>query len=278
MNVDAPPSSAPGTAALTARGIEVGYRDRCVISDLDLEIPAGAVTSVIGPNGCGKSTLLKALCRLLPLRAGEVTVDGTPLSRVPSRTLARKMGFLPQNPVAPEGVLVADLVVLGRHPHRSWIRQWAADDDEVVREALELTGVVDLADRPVDALSGGQRQRVWLSMALAQQTDILLLDEPTTYLDLAHSLDVLDLIDSLQAGHGRTVVMVLHDLALACRYSDNLVVMQHGAVVAQGDPADIITEELLDSVFGLNARILADPVSDRPLIVPVGRRRLHASD
>ncbi|MCL0246667.1 ABC transporter ATP-binding protein [Corynebacterium sp. CCM 8835] len=274
MNTDTHTRSAPGATALTARGIDVGYRDQRVISGLDIDIPRGAVTSVIGPNGCGKSTLLKALCRLLPLRAGEVTIDGTPLSRVPSRVLARRLGVLPQNPVAPEGVLVADLVVLGRHPHRSWIRQWAADDDDAVREALELTGVADLADRAVDSLSGGQRQRVWLSMALAQQTDILLLDEPTTYLDLAHSLDVLDLIDSMQADHGRTVVMVLHDLALACRYSDNLVVMRDGAVVAQGDPADIVTEELLDSVFGLNARILPDPVSDRPLIVPVGRRRL----
>ncbi|MBV7294253.1 ABC transporter ATP-binding protein [Corynebacterium sp. TAE3-ERU16] len=274
MNTDTHTHTAPGATALTARGIDVGYRDHRVISGLDIDIPRGAVTSVIGPNGCGKSTLLKALCRLLPLRAGEVTIDGTPLSRVPSRVLARRLGVLPQNPVAPEGVLVADLVVLGRHPHRSWIRQWAADDDDAVREALELTGVADLADRAVDSLSGGQRQRVWLSMALAQQTDILLLDEPTTYLDLAHSLDVLDLIDSMQADHGRTVVMVLHDLALACRYSDNLVVMRDGAVVAQGDPADIVTEELLDSVFGLNARILPDPVSDRPLIVPVGRRRL----
>ncbi|MCK7661674.1 ABC transporter ATP-binding protein [Corynebacterium antarcticum] len=274
MNTDTHTRPAPGATALTARGIDVGYRDQRVISGLDIDIPRGAVTSVIGPNGCGKSTLLKALCRLLPLRAGEVTIDGTPLSRVPSRVLARRLGVLPQNPVAPEGVLVADLVVLGRHPHRSWIRQWAADDDDAVREALELTGVADLADRAVDSLSGGQRQRVWLSMALAQQTDILLLDEPTTYLDLAHSLDVLDLIDSMQADHGRTVVMVLHDLALACRYSDNLVVMRDGAVVAQGDPADIVTEELLDSVFGLNARILPDPVSDRPLIVPVGRRRL----
>ncbi|MCX7541015.1 ABC transporter ATP-binding protein [Corynebacterium antarcticum] len=270
MNTDTHTRPAPGVTALTARGIDVGYRDQRVISGLDIDIPRGAVTSVIGPNGCGKSTLLKALCRLLPLRAGEVTIDGTPLSRVPSRVLARRLGVLPQNPVAPEGVLVADLVVLGRHPHRSWIRQWAADDDDAVREALELTGVADLADRAVDSLSGGQRQRVWLSMALAQQTDILLLDEPTTYLDLAHSLDVLDLIDSMQADHGRTVVMVLHDLALACRYSDNLVVMRDGAVVAQGDPADIVTEELLDSVFGLNARILPDPVSDRPLIVPVG--------
>ncbi|MFF9118559.1 ABC transporter ATP-binding protein [Streptomyces massasporeus] len=259
-----------GTSRLAARGVTVGYGGRVVIDELDVAIPPGVITTIIGPNGCGKSTLLKTLSRLLKPAKGAVVLDGEDIGRLRTRDVAKKLGLLPQAPVAPEGLTVADLVARGRHPHQSWLRQWSSDDAEVVERALAMTGVSDLADRPVDALSGGQRQRVWISMTLAQGTDLLLLDEPTTYLDLAHAVDVLDLVDDLHES-GCTVVMVLHDLNLATRYSDNLVVMREGSVLAQGHPRDVITAELLDEAFGLKARVIDDPVGDRPLIVPIGR-------
>ncbi|MFJ4282502.1 ABC transporter ATP-binding protein [Streptomyces massasporeus] len=259
-----------GTSRLAARGITVGYGGRVVIDELDVAIPPGVITTIIGPNGCGKSTLLKTLSRLLKPAKGAVVLDGEDIGRLRTRDVAKKLGLLPQAPVAPEGLTVADLVARGRHPHQSWLRQWSSDDADVVERALAMTGVSDLADRPVDALSGGQRQRVWISMTLAQGTDLLLLDEPTTYLDLAHAVDVLDLVDDLHES-GCTVVMVLHDLNLATRYSDNLVVMRQGSVLAQGHPRDVITAELLDEAFGLKARVIDDPVGDRPLIVPIGR-------
>ncbi|MFJ6551386.1 ABC transporter ATP-binding protein [Streptomyces luteogriseus] len=259
-----------GTSRLAARGVTVGYGARAVIDELDVAIPPGVITTIIGPNGCGKSTLLKTLSRLLKPARGAVVLDGEDIGRLRTRDVAKKLGLLPQAPVAPEGLTVADLVARGRHPHQSWLRQWSSDDAEVVERALAMTGVSDLADRPVDALSGGQRQRVWISMTLAQGTDLLLLDEPTTYLDLAHALDVLDLVDDLHES-GCTVVMVLHDLNLATRYSDNLVVMRKGSILAQGHPRDVITAELLYEAFGLRARVIDDPVGDRPLIVPIGR-------
>ncbi len=259
-----------GTSRLAARGVTVGYGGRAVIDELDVAIPPGVITTIIGPNGCGKSTLLKTLSRLLKPAAGSVVLDGEDIGRLRTRDVAKKLGLLPQAPVAPEGLTVADLVARGRHPHQSWLRQWSSDDADVVERALAMTGVSDLADRPVDALSGGQRQRVWISMTLAQGTDLLLLDEPTTYLDLAHALDVLDLVDDLHES-GCTVVMVLHDLNLATRYSDNLVVMREGSILAQGHPRDVITAELLHEAFGLRARVIDDPVGDRPLIVPIGR-------
>lgn len=259
-----------GTSRLAARGVTVGYGGRVVIDELDVAIPPGVITTIIGPNGCGKSTLLKTLSRLLKPAKGAVVLDGEDIGRLRTRDVAKKLGLLPQAPVAPEGLTVADLVARGRHPHQSWLRQWSSDDADVVERALAMTGVSDLADRPVDALSGGQRQRVWISMTLAQGTDLLLLDEPTTYLDLAHAVDVLDLVDDLHES-GCTVVMVLHDLNLATRYSDNLVVMREGSVLAQGHPRDVITTELLDEAFGLKARVIDDPVGDRPLIVPIGR-------
>ncbi|MFF7375059.1 ABC transporter ATP-binding protein [Streptomyces massasporeus] len=259
-----------GTSRLAARGVTVGYGGRVVIDELDVAIPPGVITTIIGPNGCGKSTLLKTLSRLLKPAKGAVVLDGEDIGRLRTRDVAKKLGLLPQAPVAPEGLTVADLVARGRHPHQSWLRQWSSDDADVVARALAMTGVSDLADRPVDALSGGQRQRVWISMTLAQGTDLLLLDEPTTYLDLAHAVDVLDLVDDLHES-GCTVVMVLHDLNLATRYSDNLVVMREGSVLAQGHPRDVITAELLDEAFGLKARVIDDPVGDRPLVVPIGR-------
>ncbi|WP_103530358.1 ABC transporter ATP-binding protein [Streptomyces sp. SM11] len=259
---------------LAARGITVGYGDRTVIDQLDVAVPPGVITTIIGPNGCGKSTLLRTLTRLLKPAGGTVVLDGEDIGRLRTRDVAKKLGLLPQAPVAPEGLTVADLVARGRHPHQSWLRQWSSDDVDVVRRALAMTGVADLADRPVDSLSGGQRQRVWISMTLAQGTDLLLLDEPTTYLDLAHAIDVLDLVDDLHES-GRTVVMVLHDLNLATRYSDNLVVMRAGAVLAQGHPRDVITAELLYEAFGLRAKVIDDPVGDRPLIVPIGRAHVR---
>ncbi len=219
--------------AAGGQGVTVGYGTRTVIDGLDVAVPPGVVTTIIGPNGCGKSTLLRTLSRLLKPTGGKVVLDGDDIARLRTRDVAKKLGLLPQAPVAPEGLTVSDLVARGRHPHQSWLRQWSSDDADVVARALAMTGVSDLADRPVDSLSGGQRQRVWISMTLAQGTDLLLLDEPTTYLDLAHAIDVLDLVDDLHES-GCTVVMVLHDLNLATRYSDNLVVMREGRSSPRG--------------------------------------------
>ncbi|MGB3770573.1 MAG: ABC transporter ATP-binding protein [Rhodococcus sp. (in: high G+C Gram-positive bacteria)] len=277
MSVNAQPDSeATPQHRLRADDITVGYGDRIIIDNLDLEVHTGVITTVIGPNGCGKSTLLRALGRLLSPRGGQVTLDGQALSRLKTRDVARVLGMLPQSPTAPEGLTVADLVARGRHPHQSWIRQWSRDDEAEVARALALTGIEDLAERPVDQLSGGQRQRAWISMALAQGTDVLLLDEPTTYLDLAHSIEVLDLVDRMHDEMGRTVVMVLHDLNLAVRYSDRLVVMHEGKIVASGTPSEVIDERMLLEVFGLSAAVIDDPVSDRPLIVPIGTRHVRA--
>lgn len=267
-------SESDQASRLAARGVTVGYGARTVIDDLDVAIPPGVITTIIGPNGCGKSTLLRTLSRLLKPSKGTVVLDGDDIARLRTRDVAKKLGLLPQAPVAPEGLTVADLVARGRHPHQSWLRQWSSDDADVVERALAMTGVSDLADRPVDALSGGQRQRVWISMTLAQGTDLLLLDEPTTYLDLAHAMDVLDLVDDLHES-GCTVVMVLHDLNLAARYSDNLVVMRAGSILAQGHPRDVLTAELLHEAFGLHAKVIDDPVGDRPLIVPIGRTHVQ---
>ncbi|MBZ6170603.1 ABC transporter ATP-binding protein [Streptomyces olivaceus] len=265
---------AGGVPRLAARGVTVGYGTRPVIDGLDVSVPPGVITTIIGPNGCGKSTLLRTLSRLLKPTGGTVVLDGEDIGTLRTRDVAKKLGLLPQAPVAPDGLTVSDLVARGRHPHQSWLRQWSSDDADVVRRALAMTGVADLADRPVDSLSGGQRQRVWISMTLAQGTDLLLLDEPTTYLDLAHAVDVLDLVDDLHES-GRTVVMVLHDLNLATRYSDHLVVMRDGAVLAQGHPREVVTADLLHEAFGLRARVIDDPVGDRPLIVPIGRTHVE---
>ncbi|WP_213572054.1 ABC transporter ATP-binding protein [Rhodococcus sp. USK13] len=262
---------------LSAEDLSLGYGDRIIVENLNLEVKTGVITTVIGPNGCGKSTLLRALGRLLKPRSGSVVLDGKAIGSLRTKDVARILGMLPQAPIAPEGLTVADLVARGRHPHQSWIRQWSSDDEGEVAEALALTGVSELADRPVDQLSGGQRQRAWISMALAQGTDILLLDEPTTYLDLAHSIEVLDLVDRMHEEMGRTVVMVLHDLNLAIRYSDQLIVMRDGKVVAAGAPKNIISAELLLEVFGLEAAVIGDPVSDRPLVVPIGTRHVYGA-
>ncbi|GAA2063035.1 ABC transporter ATP-binding protein [Williamsia deligens] len=256
---------------LTVHDLTVGYDDRVVLDGLSLDIPDDVVTTIVGPNGCGKSTLLRSMSRLLRPRAGVVRLDGTDIADRRPRDLAQVMGMLPQDPVAPSGLSVVELIERGRHPHQRWFRQASPEDDAAVDRAMELTGITDLADRPVDALSGGQRRRVWIALVLAQETEVLLLDEPTTFLDLAHAIDVLDLVRTLSSEHGKTVVTVLHDLNLAVRYSDHIVVMCDGAVLAQGPPDDVITPDLLESAFGLRSMVVRDPVTDGPLVVPLGR-------
>jgi iron complex transport system ATP-binding protein len=269
VNTQTPTAHADASSdRLGARGLTLGYADRVVVRDLDLDVPAGRVTIVVGPNACGKSTLLRSLGRLLKPTAGAVLLDGRELRELPTREIARRIGVLPQSPVPPEGITVADLVGRGRQPHQRWWRQWSGEDEESVRAAMERTDITDLADRFVDELSGGQRQRVWIAMALAQGTGILLLDEPTTFLDIAHQVEVLDLIRELNRRQGRTVVAVLHDLNQACRYADHLVAMREGRVVAQGTPAEVVTSELVREVFGLECVVVPCPVTGCPMIVP----------
>ncbi|WP_165063849.1 ABC transporter ATP-binding protein [Marisediminicola senii] len=256
---------------LVAEGLSLGYGDRTVIDGLDLAVPPGRVTAIVGPNACGKSTLLRSMSRLLVPRDGIVLLDGKLVHRIPAKELARTLGLLPQSPVAPEGITVADLVGRGRQPHQGMLSRWSRADDEAVAEALDATQTTQLADRAVDELSGGQRQRVWIAMALAQQTDVLLLDEPTTFLDVSHQIEVLDLLTDLNRTRGTTIVMVLHDLNLAARYSDHLVALSGGRVHAAGAPADILTEECVLSVFGIDSRVITDPTSGKPLMLPIGR-------
>jgi len=256
---------------LSARGLSLAYEGRTVVDGLDLDIPAGQVTAIVGPNACGKSTLLRGLSRLLPPAAGTVLLDGADIHGLPTKQVAQRLGLLPQTPTAPDGITVADLVSRGRYPHQGWFRRWTAHDDEAVAEAMTATGIDDLADRAVDELSGGQRQRVWIAMALAQRTDILLLDEPTTFLDISHQLEVLDLLLDLNAARGTTIVMVLHDLNLAARYAGHLIAMRAGAVVAAGDPASVVTADLMRDVFGVESVVADDPVTGTPLVVPLGR-------
>ncbi len=261
------------TSRLVAAGLSLAYAETPVVHDLDLRVPDGKVTVIVGANACGKSTLLRGLARLLRPRSGAVLLDGEVIHRQPTKQVARVLGLLPQNPVAPEGVTVVDLVGRGRHPHHGAFRRWTSADDEAVAEALTLTDTLGLADRVVDELSGGQRQRVWIAMALAQGTDLLLLDEPTTYLDVAHQVEMLDLLAELNARRGTTIVMVLHDLNLSARYADHLVALRGGTVVAEGTPREVVTEEVVREVFGLDNRVIDDPVSHTPLVVPVGRHQ-----
>jgi iron complex transport system ATP-binding protein len=260
---------------ITASHLTVGYVPGTpIIPDFTATIPGGKVTTIIGPNGCGKSTLLRALGRLLPSEAGDVHLGDTDISGMRRKDLAKIIGVLPQSPVSPPGLIVSDLVARGRHPHQSWLNQWSSTDEEEVMAALAMTDVAEFADRSVDSLSGGQRQRVWISMVLAQHTDVLFLDEPTTYLDLSHSIEVLDLVNRLREELNRTVVMVLHDLNLAIQYSDNLIVMHSGELIATGTPAEVITADLLKQVFDLDAVVVDNPVDGGPLIVP---RKKHGT-
>lgn len=260
----------PDPIALGCRDLDAGYRNRAVLHGVDLDVPAGRITAVIGPNGCGKSTLLRVLGRLLRPTAGTVQLAGTPIQTLRHRELARRLALLPQSPTAPEGMTVADLAARGRQPHQPWYRQWSAHDERIISEAMRATRVDDLAERPLDELSGGQRQRAWIAMTLAQQTDVLLLDEPTTHLDLAHAVDVLDLLVERRAREGTTILVVLHDLGLAARFSDHLVVVDEGRIAAVGPPAEVLTGDLLAEVFGLRARVRPDPDDGVPTVVPIG--------
>nr|WP_086055470.1 ABC transporter ATP-binding protein [Protofrankia coriariae] len=261
----------PGLPELRASGLRLAYDSTVVVDDLDLVVPAGRISVIVGANACGKSTLLRALARLLRPRAGAVHLDGRSIHSMPTRQVARQLGILPQSPVAPAGLTVVDLVGRGRSPHQTWWRQWSAADEQAVTEALRATAMLELAGRPVDELSGGQRQRAWIAMAVAQGTPVLLLDEPTTFLDLAHQIDVLDLVVDLNRREKRTVVMVLHDLNQACRYADHMIAMRSGRIVTQGPPAEVVTAELVEEVFGLRCQVVADPVSGTPLVIPMGR-------
>ncbi|WP_104181342.1 ABC transporter ATP-binding protein [Arthrobacter sp. B0490] len=262
----------PGVAdTLSATGLTLAYGERTVVEGLSVELPAGKVTVIVGANACGKSTLLRGLARLLKPVAGTVVLNGADIATQSTKAVARVLGLLPQTPVAPDGITVADLVGRGRYPHQGWFRQWTPEDDDAVASALEATGTLALADRTVDELSGGQRQRVWIALALAQQTGILLLDEPTTFLDVTHQVEVLDLIIDLNRRSGTTVVMVLHDLNLAARYADHLIAMREGRIVAAGAPSAVVTEETVTGVFDLDCRVIEDPVSGTPMVIPVGR-------
>lgn len=255
--------------------MSLGYQDLIVVDGLDLTIPERQITVIVGANACGKSTLLRGLARLLKPRAGTVVLDGHDIRRLPTREVATRLGLLPQQPTAPEGITVADLVGRGRYPHQGWLRQFSAEDEAAVEAALDATRLADLSDRPVDELSGGQRQRAWIAVTLAQGTPLMLLDEPTTFLDLAHQVEVLDLLAELNEAEGRTVVMVLHDLNLACRYADHLVAMRDGAIAAEGKPAEVVTAELVATVFDLEAKIVPDPLTGTPLVLPVPTRGLR---
>ena len=250
-----------------------GYGNKTILTDINLNIAAGKITTIIGANVCGKSTLLRTMSRLISPQQGQVLLDGKSIHQYPSRQLAQSLGLLPQSPIAPDGITVGDLVSRGRHPHHSFFSRWSSIDDDAIAQALEVTKTSALIDRDLDELSGGQRQRVWIAMALAQQTDILLLDEPTTFLDIAHQVEVLDLLIDLNNTRGTTIVLVLHDLNLAARYSDKLIIMQQGRVFAHGPPKQVITEDTVHSVFGLNNQIVTDPVSGSPLILPIGRHK-----
>jgi iron complex transport system ATP-binding protein len=267
-----------GAGRLTAESVTLAYDRRVIAEDLSVAVPDHSFTVIVGPNACGKSTLLRALSRLLKPTSGQVLLDGRAIGTLPAKAVARTLGLLPQSPVAPDGITVAGLVSRGRYPHQGLLRQWSAEDERVVAESMAATGVAALADRYVDELSGGQRQRVWIAMALAQQTPLLLLDEPTTYLDIQHQIDVLDLCAELHEQRGRTLVAVLHDLNQAARYATHLIAMRDGRIEAQGPPGEIITADLVERVFGVRCRIIEDPESGTPLVVPAARRPTRGPD
>ncbi|MFN6479652.1 ABC transporter ATP-binding protein [Nostoc sp. DedQUE07] len=257
---------------LSTKSLSLAYDGALIIRDLNLAIPAGQISALVGANGCGKSTLLRGLARLLQPRSGTVYLDGTSIFNLSTKEVAQQLGILPQAPVAPEGLTVQDLVAQGRYPYQNWLQQWSTKDEKIVQQALLITDLSKLADRALDTLSGGQRQRAWIAMALAQDTEILLLDEPTTFLDLAHQIEILDLLYELNQNQRRTIVMVLHDLNQACRYADYLVAVKDGRIFAAGEPKRVMTQEMVQEVFGLECRIIPDPVVETPMCVPIGRK------
>ena len=268
----------PDQTQLYGRDLCLRYDQRVVAEQLSVAIPDQSLTMIIGPNACGKSTLLRALSRMLKPTHGSVVLDGADIASYGTKEVARRLGLLPQSSIAPDGITVADLVSRGRYPHQGFFRQWSTDDEHAVNRAMERTNVAELATRYVDELSGGQRQRVWLAMALAQETPLLLLDEPTTYLDIAHQIEVLDLCAELHESGDRTIVVVLHELNLAVRYATHLIVMRDGRILAEGDPAETVTAALIEETFDLPCRVIADPESGTPLIVPLARRHKPPAD
>ncbi|MEH6459955.1 ABC transporter ATP-binding protein [Chitinimonas sp. JJ19] len=269
-----PQHTAPAPARLRGQHLRLGYGDRVICPQLDVRIPDGSFTVIVGPNGCGKSTLLRSLCRLITPQAGQVYLDGKQIRDYPARSVAQQLGLLPQSATAPDGISVLDLVSRGRYPHQSLLRQWSPQDEAAVQTAMQATGVADLAGRAVDELSGGQRQRVWVAMALAQETPLLLLDEPTTYLDIAHQIELLELFRHLNRHTGRTLIAVLHDLNHACRYATHLIAMREGRIVAEGAPGEVVTADMVEQVFGLPCLVMADPISHTPMVIPRGKPHL----
>ncbi len=267
------PTTQSSSDRLEALNINVSYGDRQIIKDLSLRVPDGKFTVIVGPNACGKSTLLRALARIIRPDKGSVILDGKQIERVPAREVARILGLLPQSSIAPNGIAVADLVARGRYPHQTFLQRWTEADDKAVNWAMQTARVDDLAARAVDELSGGQRQRVWIAMVLAQETPLLLLDEPTTFLDIAHQIELLNLLRNLNRRQGNTIVAVLHDLNQACRYADHIVAMRQGHIVAEGNPRDIMTAELVETVFGLPCVVIDDPITGDPMVVPLDDAR-----
>jgi iron complex transport system ATP-binding protein len=259
--------------ALEAKGLALSYGGNFIFEDLHLAVPRGKITVFIGSNGCGKSTLLRSMARLLKPQKGSVVRDGTDIAKLPSKEVAKRLAILPQGPSAPEGLTVLQLVKMGRYPYQSWLQQWSKEDERTVRAALEATRLTGFAERTVDSLSGGQRQRAWIAMTLAQGTEIILLDEPTTYLDLTHQIEVLDLLYDLNVQEQRTIVMVLHDINLACRYAHHIVAIKERRIFAEGNPEEIVTADLIESVFGMECDIIPDPVYGTPMCIPHGKGR-----
>lgn len=264
-----PARSSSEGSRIRAENVTLGYDGRAIISGLTTSIPEGSFTVVIGPNACGKSTLLRGLSRLLAPNEGQVILDGKAITSMPAKEVARRLGLLPQSAIAPDGITVADLVARGRYPHQGLLRQWSNADEVAVRDALDATGTRGLSTRRIDELSGGQRQRVWVAMVLAQQTDLLLLDEPTTFLDIAHQVELMELFAHLNR-QGRTIVAVLHDLNHAARYADHIIAMRDGQILAVGTPAEVVTSERVEQIYDLPNVVIADPVTGGPLVVPRG--------
>lgn len=259
--------------ALETENLTLSYGDSIIIEDLQLEIPKGEITVFIGGNGCGKSTLLRSLARLLKPKQGSVLLEGKTIAKLPTKEVARQLAILPQGPTAPEGLTVLQLVKQGRYPYQNWLKQWTEEDEKMVNHALEATNMKDFAERTVDSLSGGQRQRAWIAMTLAQQTDIILLDEPTTYLDMTHQIEILDLLFELNETEKRTIVMVLHDLNLACRYAHHIVAIKNKQIYGQGKPEYVVNSSLVEDVFGMKCEITVDPLFGTPLCIPHGKGR-----
>lgn len=260
--------------ALETRSLTLSYGNDSIIDQLNLSIPKGKITVFIGSNGCGKSTLLRSLARLMKPDQGTIVLDGHEMTKLSTREIAKKLAILPQGPVAPEGLTVLQLVKQGRYPYQSWLKQWSEEDERMVYSALEATQMSTFAERPVDSLSGGQRQRAWIAMTLAQGTDTILLDEPTTYLDLTHQVEILDLLFELNEQEKRTIVMVLHDLNLACRYAHHIVAVHNKGIFAQGRPEDIVNENMIKTVFGMECQITTDPLFGTPMCIPYGKGRM----